>query len=142
MILRALHLLAAVVWAGGMISFTLVIMPALRQGLSPPQRQEWIRIIGRRYRVVGWTSIVILLITGSLMAWSQGVEWDSGFGRVLSLKLALVGVMLVLTSLHDFVLGPRAARTENLRGVVLWLARVNLLVVIAIILCGVWLAGV
>jgi len=142
MILRALHLLAAVVWAGGMISFTLVIMPALRQGLSPPQRQEWIRIIGRRYRVVGWGSIVILIVTGSLMAWNQGVVWDSGFGRVLSLKLALVGVMLVLTSLHDFVLGPRAARTENLRGVVLWLARVNLLVVIAIILCGVWLAGV
>src|SRR3989304_4319803 len=141
MILRALHLLAAVVWAGGMISFTLVIMPALRQGLSPPQRQEWIRIIGRRYRVVGWGSIVILIVTGSLMAWNQGVVWDSGFGRVLSLKLALVGVMLVLTSLHDFVLGPRAARTENLRGVVLWLARVNLLVVIAIILCGVWLAG-
>lgn len=139
MILRSVHLLSAVVWVGGMISFTLVIMPVLRKGLSPPQRREWIRNIGRRYRLVGWTSIVILLITGSLMAWSQGVEWGSEFGRVLSLKLVLVGVMLALTSLHDFVLGPRAAQTENLRGIVLWLARLNLLVVVAIILCGVWL---
>ncbi len=52
MILRAMHLLAAVVWAGGMIFFTLVIMPALRQGLSPPQQQGLIRELSKRgYRV-------------------------------------------------------------------------------------------
>ena len=149
--LRAVHLLAAVVWAGSMIFFSLVVMPALRQGLPPSQRQGLIRIIGRRYRIVGWASVGVLLITGSLMAWhrsaSGGVVWDSGFGRVLSLKLVLVGVMLALTAFHDFVLVRRAVQAKGpsqmeSRRVILWLARANLLVVLGIILCGVWLTEV
>lgn len=153
MILRTIHLLTAVVWVGSMIFFTFVVMPALRKSLPPPQRQELLRVIGRRYRLVGWTSIVILLITGSLLAWNQGVEWGSVFGWVLSLKLALVGTMLVLTALHDFVLGPRpldmardavapSQGKERQRRVVVYLARVNLLVVVGILLCGVWLTMV
>jgi len=145
--LRAVHLLAAVVWAGSMIFFSLVVMPALRQGLPPSQRQGLIRIIGRRYRIVGWASVGVLLITGSLMAWNHGVVWNSGFGRVLSLKLVLVGVMLALTSFHDFVLVRRAVQAKGpsqmeSRRVILWLARANLLVVLGIILCGVWLTEV
>ena len=145
--LRAVHLLAAVVWAGSMIFFSLVVMPALRQGLPPSQRQGLIRIIGRRYRIVGWASVGVLLITGSLMAWNHGVVWNSGFGLVLSLKLVLVGVMLALTAFHDFVLVRRAVQAKGpsqmeSRRVILWLARANLLVVLGIILCGVWLTEV
>lgn len=148
MILRAMHLLAVVIWAGGMIFFTLVVMPSIRRGLAPSQRQELIQVLGRRYRVMGWASIAVLLITGSLMTWHQGVAWDSGFGRILILKLILVGIMLALTSLHDFVLGPRVAKASNphhatwLRRAVIYLARLNLLVVLGIVLCGVWLTTV
>lgn len=136
--------MAVVVWAGGMISFSLVVMPALRGSLPPPQRQALIRTIGRRYRAVGWASVAVLLATGPVMAWQRGVVWDSAFGRILSVKLALVGVMLILTVLHDFVLGPRAAsadaaRKEGPRRAIVWLARVNLLVVLGIMVCGVWL---
>lgn len=53
MILRLVHLLAAIVWAGGMVFFSLVVMPSVRKALPPPQRPELIRIIGRRYRLMG-----------------------------------------------------------------------------------------
>lgn len=82
------------------------------------------------------------------MAWHQGVAWDSGLGRILILKLVLVGIMLALTSLHDFVLGPRLAKASHphhamrLRRAVIYLARLNLLVVLGIVLCGVWLTTV
>jgi putative copper export protein len=145
-ILRTVHLLAAVVWVGGMIFFSVVIMPAVRQALLPSQRQELVRIVGRRYRAVGWVSVGVLLATGSVMAWRQGVDWGSPFGRVLMLKLSLVVLMVALTATHDFVLGPRAAQAgnpdaERSRRAVIWLARMNLLVVLAIVVCGVWLSS-
>jgi uncharacterized membrane protein len=147
MILRMIHLLAAVVWVGSMIFFSLVVMPALRQGLPPPQRQELIRVLGRRYRIVGWVSIGVLLATGLLMAWRHGVVWSSGFGQLLSFKLVLVGVMLALTALHDLSIGPRAARlnvplTGGQRQAIVWLARANILVVLGILLCGMWLTEI
>jgi hypothetical protein len=72
------------------------------------------------------------------------VVWSSGFGQILSLKLVLVGMMLALTVLHDLSMGPRGTRlkvplTDGQRRAVVWLARVNLLVVLGIFLCGVWL---
>ncbi len=142
--LRVLHLLAVLVWAGSMLFFSLVLMPALRKALPPIQRQEVIQVVGRRYRVVGWISVSVLLLTGSVMAWDHGVAWDSGFGRILSVKLILVGVMLVLTASHNVVLGSRAAqitsdKQRGERALTVWLARANILVVLGIVLCGVWL---
>jgi uncharacterized membrane protein len=147
MILRMIHLLAAVVWVGSMIFFSLVVMPALRQGLPSPQRQELIRVVGRRYRVLGWISIGILLATGPVMAWRHGVVWGSGFGQLLSLKLVLVGLMLVLTVLHDLSMGPRVTQspvplTSGQRQAIVWLARANLLVAMGVLLCGMWLTAI
>lgn len=145
MILRVVHLISAAVWVGSMVFFSLVVMPSLRHGLPPPQRQELIRSVGRRYRVLGWASVGVLLATGPLLAWRHGVVWSSGFGQLLSLKLVLVGIMLALTVLHDLSMGPpRGAQlnvplTDGQRLAIVWLARVNLLVVLGIFLCGVWL---
>ncbi len=130
-----------------MLFFSLVVMPALRQSLAPSQRGQVIQAVGRRYRVVGWTSIGVLLVTGPIIAWDHGVAWDSEFGQILGVKLFLVGVMLVLTIAHNLVLAPRVAQTTNLdhkrpKRLVIWLARVNILVVLGIIMCGVWLAHV
>jgi putative copper export protein len=144
--LRTIHLLAAMTWAGGMVFFSLVLMPSVRRAVPPPDRPGLIRAVGRRYRFVGWAGIAVLLITGPLMAWDRGVDWDSEFGRLLALKLTLVGAMLVLTLFHDLVLGPRVTRdpagSDRLRPMVAWLARLNLLVVLAIVVCGVWLTAV
>lgn len=144
MILRATHLLAAVVWVGSMIFFSLVVMPSVRRVVSPPQRHDLVRVLGRRYRILGWASVGILLLTGPILAWRHGVIWDSGFGQLLSLKLVLIGLMLALTVLHDLSMGPRAVQlkvspTEVQRQAIVWLARANLLVALAILVCGVLL---
>jgi uncharacterized membrane protein len=142
-----IHVLAAVVWVGSMIFFSLVVMPSMREAVPPPQRPELIRALGRRYRVVGWTGLLVLLTTGPLLALRGGVAWNSGYGHVLGFKVALVGVMVVLTLLHDLVLGPRAAQgnpsqQQGRRTTVLWLARINLLAALAILFCAVWLNSV
>jgi len=92
---------------------------------------------------MGWVSVGFLLVTGTILAWKRNEVWGSEFGQVLILKLILVGVMLLLTVLHD-VMGTRSAignqpNPEKRRKLMTWLARVNLFVVLGTIFCGVLL---
>lgn len=138
------HLLAASTWAGSMIFFALVVIPAVRRSLSPDKRKEVVKAIGLRYRILGWVTVFILLMTGFLLAGTHGVDWHSTFGKILIFKLILIGIMLLLLFLHDFILAPRALKVpfpsqEGSKQAVALLARINLVVVVVIVLCGVWL---
>jgi len=124
-ILQTIYLLAAIAWAGSMIFFSLVLIPGVRESLSPHHRPELVRAIGKRYRVMGWVSVGFLLVTGTILAWKRNEVWGSEFGQVLILKLILVGVMLLLTVLHD-VMGTRSAignqpNPEKRRKLMTWL---------------------
>ncbi|MBI4213384.1 MAG: CopD family protein [Chloroflexi bacterium] len=115
LVIVTLHILAAITWVGGMIFLAMVTVPALR-GLEPPLRAAVLRAVGRRFRVVGWGALTVLVITGLLNAARYGYgpyelvtgQWlESDFGRLLALKLALVAAMAGLTLAHDLV-GQRA----------------------------------
>jgi hypothetical protein len=54
-------------------------------------------------------------------------------------KTALVALAIVLSALHDFVLGPRAGRPDapsSMRPAASWIARVNVLLVLAVVYIG------
>jgi copper resistance protein D len=112
------HLLAALVWLGGMFFLALVGAPVLRKVEPPEFRSRLFNDLGERARTAGWVSIGILIATGllnlhyrGLLSWSVlGSEtfWFGPMGRALSWKLAAVLVMLVASAVHDFILGPRA----------------------------------
>ncbi len=69
-ILLYVHLLAAVIWIGGMFFAYIAVRPAAAQ--LPPDLQFpfWVRVFGRFFPWV-WVSFPALLVTGSAMA-SQG----------------------------------------------------------------------
>ncbi|MBI4198362.1 MAG: DUF4149 domain-containing protein [Chloroflexi bacterium] len=146
-----LHLLAAITWVGGMLFLGLVAVPAFR-GLEPPLRARLLTSIGRQFRWVGWASIAVLLSTGLIILSYYGVGprdlldtsfWGTRFGARLAFKLALIGVMLLLSALHDFVLGPRSTalsqsgadprRAVAFRRQVSWLARLSLVLAILVV---------
>ena len=63
----ALHLLAAVVWVGGMIFAHNSLRPAAARVLEPPLRLElWVQVF-RRFFVLVWISIALILATGYWM---------------------------------------------------------------------------
>jgi uncharacterized membrane protein len=112
------HILSAVIWVGGMLFLALVAVPAARS-LPPSERGALLTAIGRRFRLVGWTCIALLLVTGVIIAGYRGVGPTllltgqlpaNQFGAVLRVKLVLVGIMVGLTLVHDIVLGPASAR--------------------------------
>jgi uncharacterized membrane protein len=63
----AFHLLAAVIWVGGMFFAYNALRPAAAQTLEPPLRLElWVQVF-RRFFVWVWLSIGVLLATGYWM---------------------------------------------------------------------------
>ncbi len=118
--LGTLHLLAAIVWLGGVLFFALVGAPVLRRVEPAALRSALFEGLGMRFRVVGWGAVLTLLVTGTwllqLRGWlspavlTQPTFWRSAIGVALAWKLALVTVMLVLSLAHDLAFSPARAR--------------------------------
>lgn len=153
-----IHILSAVIWVGGMLFVSLVVVPVVRH-LPPGERSALMSALGHRFRIVGWVCIVILVLTGLLNAGFRGVTWtnfpalvaSSSFGQLLGAKVLLVGTMIALSAVHDFVIGPAStrafqradsagqARAEQLRRQAAWLARINALLALAVVALAVLL---
>jgi uncharacterized membrane protein len=96
----ALHLLAAVVWVGGMIFAHNSLRPAAVQVLEPPLRLElWVQVF-RRFFVLVWISIAIILASGYWMLFN----YFGGFaGAGIHIHIMHgAGIIMVLIYLHVF----------------------------------------
>jgi putative copper export protein len=108
------HIAAACAWVGGLLFFALVLVPVLR-GSPGPKTVELVRAVGMRFRVVGWATVGLLIVTGvgNLLLRMPGSIllhaefWQSYFGKLLALKLALVAGMVAVSVAHDLI-GARA----------------------------------
>lgn len=139
--LVALHLLGAVVWIGGMLFLGLVLAPVLRHR-PPAERAALASAVGRRFLRIAWPTLGVLLLTGSILWALRGFHLT----LVLIAKLALVAVILILSLLHDFLLGPRlVAQLERgghgeetllLRRRLALLARLNVLCALVVLILG------
>jgi uncharacterized membrane protein len=104
-----LHLTAAISWIGGMIFLSLVLSPLVRARKAAPEYMALFRSAARRFRVVVWSAIAILLSTGPLLLGQRGLSLvdPGGWPSVLRIKIGLVGVLLILSLSHDLLLGPQ-----------------------------------
>jgi len=151
------HLLAAILWLGGMFFLALVGAPVLRQVEPPSLRATLFRRLGERFRWTGWLAIGVLLFTGvlnlsfhGLLDWETlGSQqfWTTRYGFALAWKLGAVSLMLIMSALHDFVLGPMASRLDpgslNARASrrrASWLARLNALIGVVVVIAAARLA--
>lgn len=130
-----LHVLSAVIWVGGNILFFFVA-PRLRK--NPEGGPAALRVLGRTFRVLSWIAFAFLLGTGLYFV-SQGWDWRTW---PLSLKLMLVGIVIVFKVLHDFWIAPTAARTGgSFFYAALWIGRTNLFLGIVILYLSVMIRG-
>lgn len=153
-----LHVLAAVVWIGGMVFLGLVLVPVLRDRSIAGQAAQLIHRTGVRFRNVGWACLLILVATGlvNLTRWGVDVEratsaelWASPWGKILAVKLSLVVLALTVSAVHDFVVGPRATAAlrqapgsddaRRMRRVAGWMGRSNLLIGVLIVALAIML---
>lgn len=107
-----LHLLGATVWVGGLLTMAALIPAARRAGAST----EVIRAVARRFGMLSWVGMGILLVTGLWQAAQR--PWTS----TLSLKAGLVGLSVILALWHSLTAGKqRAAVRGAVQGIILLL---------------------
>lgn len=113
---RWLHLTAAAVWVGPQLFLVLAAIPALRTigGEEDPVRQQATRVMVRRFNIMAWSAMALLILTGIGNVFEHNsdsaidaFDYDFRYAWILTTKLVLVGVTISLTALHSFVIGPR-----------------------------------
>lgn len=152
-----LHILAASVWLGGMVFFAAVIVPVMRNDALREKVGALVHELGVRFRTVGWTCLVLLLVTGLYNLHYRGLLddllttsfWGTSFGQILAIKLVLFGVVLTISGVHDFFIGPRATellqkdpndpRAQRMRKAASRFGRANLLLGLAVVALAVTL---
>ena len=104
-VLVAVHLLAAGVWFGGSTALVFVGVPAIRT-LEGESRGRAMKALGLRWRPLGYGALLVAGLTGVVLA---SHDWDNGTGFkvVLAVKAVVFCALLVVSYLHNFVLGPR-----------------------------------
>ena len=94
------HIVAAVVWIGGVAYQTHVLMPAARRGAAAVFADA-----ARRGRPVTWTAIALVVLSGFYNVTQLGPlerVMQSGAGMLVVAKFTLVILAVALASQRDF----------------------------------------
>ena len=84
---KLIHLLAALIWVGGMFFAYVVLRPAAVEVLEPPQRLRLWNTVFRRFFVWVWVAVAALLASGLYMIMLYG-----GFAHIQM----FINIMFVL----------------------------------------------
>lgn len=110
------HGVAAAVWTGGLFGLALVI---LRRGLLVPALS--LALIARRFSRLAAVCLIAVVLTGICNAWWQLGEvsrlWNTSYGRVLLVKLLVVGGLVWLGAINRYVIIPRLSVDRGPRGI-------------------------
>jgi uncharacterized membrane protein len=93
--IRWLHVLAASVWVGGMLTVAALVPLLRKSGVERPV----IQAAARRFGAVAWMAISVSAVTGVVQLSRLGIEVRGN--TVLMAKLALVGLSVGLTFVHQ-----------------------------------------
>jgi uncharacterized membrane protein len=105
--LKALHVLCAVLWVGGMFFAYVVLRPSLAV-LEPPQRLALHTQVFRRFFLVVWHAMPLIILTGLIMLFGYlggmaTAPWNIHAMLGLGLVMAAVFVAIVFGPYRRFV---------------------------------------
>ena len=116
------HLIATVVWIGGLVAMALVVWPGLRRAIDDSATfGRAIEAIDRRFRPLANLSLAVLLITGLVqMNASPNYKGFLSFGNlwaqaILLKHISIIG-MIAVGATMNFVVQPALRRNAMLAG--------------------------
>ncbi|MEO6988563.1 MAG: hypothetical protein ABI239_07935 [Aquihabitans sp.] len=107
-LIRFLHVLAAMVFVGGQLVLSGMVLPIVRKDLEPERSGPLAR---KTARLFGHTANIVLLptliVTGLALMSHRGIGWvglgEEGYGRLLSIKLGMVVLSVALLATHGII---------------------------------------
>lgn len=146
-----IHILLAAFWIGGMLFTVAVLVPATR-GTLKANKALLFTELGSRFSRLTWIIFPLMILTGILALIGRGFSlpdlsssafWNSPYGATLQTKLIIFGLIIIISGIHDFWLGPKAAeliemqpdysRTRRFQMAARWIGRLTLLAGAAIV---------
>lgn len=109
-----LHLLAAAVWVGGHLLLAICYLPTALKKKDP----QIILNFEKKFEALGMSSLVILIASGTWMAYDFGVTFEtwfsfsSGIEKVVSFKLLLLFLTFVCAFCAQFFVLPNLNETN------------------------------
>jgi uncharacterized membrane protein len=149
-----LHLLATVVWIGGLVALSVLVMPAARKSLSAEDYARLLGAIQPRLQQMGWFSLMVLIFTGlfQMVAHPNYLGFlavRNTWAVAMLTKHLAVGLMIILSAYVTWWLTPALQRlallqangreidpkqAEKLHQREEWMMQVNLLLAVVILL--------
>jgi len=101
-LLLIVHLICASVWVGGHLYLSIIILPEILRHRNPEKLLQF----EKSYEPLGFSALILLVVTGIWMTLQFGVSWKQWFSfsspieRVTSTKLLLLfsTIMLALSA--------------------------------------------
>jgi uncharacterized membrane protein len=115
-----LHMLATVLWIGGLAALSIIVLPAARKVLDPGAFAALLAGMQKRLDPLGWFSVIVLLASGMLQMSSSpnydGVLSIQGVwaGSIL-IKHILFGLMVLISGYITWGLLPALKRAALLQ---------------------------
>lgn len=114
-----LHLIATVVWVGGLVSMALVVSPGLRRVLADADRADVLFELRRRFNPLANLSLAVLVATGLLQMTADPnydgfLRFDNVWARAILLKHVGVIGMVVVGAYLQWSLVPAIGRARLL----------------------------
>jgi len=94
----SLHVLAAIVWVGGMFFAYLCLRPAAGEVLEPPARLPLLAAAMRRFFRWVWIAVLLLLATGFGLAFATWCGIGAWPHHVTAMMV--LGIVMILVFLH------------------------------------------
>jgi uncharacterized membrane protein len=137
-VLKALHVLSAVAWVGGMLFAYVVLRPALSV-LEPPQRIALHSQVFRRFFLIVWHAMPLIVLTGFIMIFAvfggmATVAWPVHVMLLLGLVMSAIFLAIFFGPYRTFRTSPGPAPLDAIRKLI----GINLLIGIVTIVIAVF----
>jgi len=115
-----LHMLATVLWIGGLAALSIIVLPAARKVLDSRAYADLLAALHKRLDPLGWFSVIVLLASGMLQMSSnpnyKGVLSIQGLwaGSIL-IKHIFFGLMVLISGYITWGLLPALRRAALLQ---------------------------
>ena len=98
-----------------MLFLSLVAVPLLKKDSDPSSAQRGFINLARRFRMLVWLALSLLVITGTILL-PNHVDLSESLGNwppAVLVKLSLVLLLIVVSLAHDQVIGPKVRTLKH-----------------------------
>lgn len=110
-----LHMLATVVWLGGLAALALIVLPSARRVLDLDQFAKLLDAIQHRLDPIAWLSLAVLVATGMFQMsanpnYSGFLAIDNRWAVAILIKHVVIGFMVVASAYQTWSVLPGLRR--------------------------------